>query len=262
MWIFLFACVAGPIQLDTGHTTFLTYLLIIYFIITNLLHSVVPKDPKSRCLLMMTILRGTPWPPRGHRGTIIHRKHRQKVRPCHEGKTKLGQTLRAHLFAMTITSFRVGYCVESHLHHIFDLPLLLTALLSSSGDPGQVRFDSNSFLIRVDNHASYCMANSPQLFKNLVLSNVGKVGGINEGLEIVGKGTFKFKIADKDGRAHIICIPNLLYLPVLKSCLLSPQHWAQEAGDRQKWMVNLAHHCILQWADGRKTVPFNKSSMT
>jgi hypothetical protein len=262
MWIFLLACVAGPIQLDTGPTKFLTYLLIIYIIIINLLHSVVPKDPKSRRLLMMTILRGTPWPPRGHRGTIVCRKHRQKVRPCCKGKTKLGQTLRAHLFAMAITSSRVGCCVELHLHRIFDVPLHLTALLSSSGDPGQVRFDSDSFPICVNNHASYCMVNSPHLFENLVLSNVGKVDGINEGLEIVGKGTFKFKIADNDGRAHIIHIPNLLYLPELNSCLLLPQHWAQEAGDGQTWMVNLAHHCNLQWADGRKTVPFNKSSNT
>jgi hypothetical protein len=260
MWIFLLACVAGPIQLETGPTTLLTYLLIIYFIIINLLHSVVPKDPKSLCLLMMTILRGTPWPPRGHRGTIVHRKHRQKVRPCHKGKTKSGQTLRAHLFAMAITSFRVGCCVESHLHRIFNVPLHLPALLSSSGDPGQVRFNSDSFPIRVNNHASYCMANSPHLFENLVLSNVGKVDGINEGLEIASKGTFKFKIVDDNGRAHIICIPILLYLPELKSCLLLPQHWVQEAGDGQTWMVNLAHHCILQWADGRKTVPFNKSS--
>jgi hypothetical protein len=155
-----------------------------------------------------------------------------------------------------------GCCVELHLHCIFDIPLHLTALLSSSGDPGQVRFDSDSFPIRVNNHASYCMANSPHLFENLVLSNVGKVDGINEWLEIVGKGTFKFKIADNNGRAHIICIPNLLYLPELKSCLLLPQHWAQEAEDGQTWVVNLAHHCILQWADGRKTVPFNKSSNT
>jgi hypothetical protein len=81
------------------------------------------------------------------------------------------------------------------------------------------------------------MANSPHLFKNLVLSNVGKVDGINEGFDIVGKDTFKFKIVDNKGRTHIICIPNLLYLPELKSCLLLPQHWAQEAGDGQTWML-------------------------
>ncbi len=101
---------------------------------------------------------------------------------------KLGQTLRAHLFAMAITSFRVGCCAKLHLHHIFDVPLCLTALLSSSGDPGQVRFDSDSFPISVDNHASYCMANSPHLFKILALSDVGKVDGINGGVRDCGQG--------------------------------------------------------------------------
>jgi hypothetical protein len=253
MWIFLLACVAGPIQLDTGPTTCLTYLLIIYFIIINLLHSVVPKDLKSHCLPMMTILRGTPRPPRGHRGTIVHQKHRQKVRPCCKGKTKLGQTLRAHLFAMAITSFKVGCCVESQLHQIFDVPLCLTALLSSSGDPGQVRFNSDSFPMCVNNHASYCMANSPHLFKNLVLSNVGKVDGINEGLEIAGKGTFKFKNANDNGRAHIIRIPNLVYLPELKSCLLLPQigHRRWEMG-KHGWLIWLITESCSGPIDGRQ----------
>jgi hypothetical protein len=55
------------------------------------------------------------------------------------------------------------------------------------------------------------MANSPHLFDNLVLSEVSKVDGINDGLEIASKGTFKFKLADNDGRTHIISIPNSLY---------------------------------------------------
>jgi hypothetical protein len=215
----------------------------------------------------ITLLANDDYPP-GHSLTSLGAQgdhcpsKAQAVRPCREGKTKLGQMLRAHLFAMAITSFRVGCCVESHLHCIFNVPLPLTALLSSSGDPGQVCFNSNSFPICINNHASYCMANFTHLFENLVLSGVGKVDGINEGIEIVGKGTFKFKIADDDGRAHIIRIPNLLYLPELKGCLLLPQHWVQEAGDGQTWMVNLAHHCVLQWAGGQKTVPFNKSSNT
>jgi hypothetical protein len=167
--------------------------------------------------------------------------------------------LWAHLFALGIAFFRVGCRVELHLHCIFSAPLPLTAFMSSAGNQDQVCFVSDSFPVRVKNHASYCMANSPHLFEILVLSEVGKVDGINDGLEIVGKGTFNFKLADNDGRTHIIRVPNSLYLPKLKSCLLSPQHWAQKAGDRQTWMVSGAHHCVLQWANGRKTVPFNKS---
>ena len=66
------------------------------------------------------------------------------------------------------------------------------------------------------------MANSPHLFDDLILSDVVKVDGINEGLAILGKGTFKFNISDDDGRVYRICIPNSLYLPKLQGCLLLP----------------------------------------
>jgi hypothetical protein len=105
--------------------------------------------------------------------------------------------------------------------------------------PSPVRFDSDSYPIGVDNHASKCMANAPHLFENLHLNNnKGQVDEINSGLGIKGEGTFKFNITDNDGKAHTIKIPNSLYVPNLKKCLLLPQHWAQEARDEQSWMGN------------------------
>jgi hypothetical protein len=66
------------------------------------------------------------------------------------------------------------------------------------------------------------------------------------------------------GKPHRIKIPNSLYLPGLKMCLLSPQHWAQEAGDdyplpNDTWMKNNVHSCILLWGQGNfsKTIPFD-----
>jgi hypothetical protein len=94
------------------------------------------------------------------------------------------------------------------------------------------------------------MVNSPHLFKNLQLKQEGEVAGINSELEIKGIGTFKFKVKDDDGTTHEIKIPNSLYLPDLKRCLLSPQHWAQEAGDnyplpRGTRMENDDKQCVL-----------------
>jgi hypothetical protein len=94
------------------------------------------------------------------------------------------------------------------------------------------------------------MAGYPHLFEDLQLSNKGEVEGINDGLKIMGKGTFKFKIEDNNGRMHEIKISNSLYLPGLKRCLLSPQHRAQEAGDEHPlpdgtWCKNTATHNIL-----------------
>jgi hypothetical protein len=135
--------------------------------------------------------------------------------------------------------------------------------LTSMGN-NQVHFDSDSYPVGIDNHASRCMVNSPHLFEDLKLSDSeGEVDGISEGLAIKGTGTFKFVLTDNDGKAHIIRIKNSLYLPGLKYCLLSPQHWAQEAGDNKTWMGNFARCCILHWGeDFMKTVPFNPSTNT
>ncbi len=105
------------------------------------------------------------------------------------------------------------------------------------------------------------MANAPHLFENLCLgNNKGRVDGINSGLHIAGQGTFKFNITDDDGKAHRIRIPNSLYIPNLKRCLLLPQHWVQEAGDEQTWMGNYRDNCVLNWRGGKKTVPFQPTT--
>jgi hypothetical protein len=143
-----------------------------------------------------------------------------KVRNRHH-KTTMREKLRAHLFALTIASLKAGCRVESslqnlsHLHHAG-----FTALQGTHGNPwsNQVRFDSDSFPIGVDNHASYCYVNSPHLLDDLVLSNKGSVDGITDGLPIKGKGTFKFTIGDDNGRWHNICIPESLYLSEIASC--------------------------------------------
>jgi hypothetical protein len=108
------------------------------------------------------------------------------------------------------------------------------------------------------------MINSPHLFKNLTLTgNTRKVNRISTGLAIKGEGTFKFSITDDNEQRHMIRIPNSLYVPKLEKCLLSPQHWVQEAGDNQTWMANFAHCCILHWGKGfQKTIPFDSTSNT
>jgi hypothetical protein len=128
--------------------------------------------------------------------------------------------------------------------------------------PYPIGFNSDLFPIGINTHASRCMANAPHLFEDLRLSDKGKVQGINDGLEIKGKGTFKFKIEDENGQMHKIKIPNSLYLPGLERCLLLPQHWAPEAGDEHPlpedtWCKNMATHNILFWDQKRfqKLIP-------
>jgi len=108
------------------------------------------------------------------------------------------------------------------------------------------------------------MANAPHLFEDLhLINNVGEVNGIGEGLAIKGKGTFVFSLKDDNEKIHTIKIPNSLFLPGLKHCLLSPQHWAQEAGDGQTWMGNFERECVLNWhGGGKKTVLFDPATNT
>ena len=72
-----------------------------------------------------------------------------------------------------------------------------------------------------------------------------------------------FSIEDDNGKIHTIRIPNSLYLPGLKVCLLSPQHWAQEAGDGKTWMGNYERECVLNLHEGgKKTVLFDPTTNT
>ncbi len=74
-------------------------------------------------------------------------------------------------------------------------------------------------------------------------------------------------INNDNGKPHRIKIPNSLYLPGLRMCLLLPQHWAQEARDNYPRpngtrMENDAHSCKLFWGQGYfvKTIPFNDAT--
>jgi hypothetical protein len=168
--------------------------------------------------------------------------------------------LRAHLFALTMASLKIGCQVkwslrrlrQSHLFCFHTLAGIKGDLISS-----QVHFDLDSFPICINNHALYCMANSPHLFDSLILLDVGKVDGINDGLAILGKGTFKFSISNDDDRVHRISIPNSLYLPELHGCLLSPQHWVQEVGDNQTWMGNFCALLCLALVRRPEDGPFS-----
>ena len=76
------------------------------------------------------------------------------------------------------------------------------------------------------------MSNDISHFENFQPSRTNAtMGGIIGSLANKGEDTFAFQVENDDGKIHTIRIPNSLYLPDLPLSLLSPQHWAQEAGD-------------------------------
>jgi len=212
---------AGP--LDTGQQI-PTYLLL--HVITLLLHQLVylvlPEDSMSFCLLEKTIAQTSAWRLRRHPHDARPKRFKCFKKPKKKMVSKeIQDKILKHLFTKKLptylmlaffAAFKVGCCVEDKLRH-FLRPLQRTLRFLAFqgaflGDPA-VRFDSDSFPIGINNHASRCMANAPHLFEDLRLNDsAGEVNGIGEGLAIMGTGTFKFSIEDDIGKIHTIRIPN------------------------------------------------------
>ncbi len=114
------------------------------------------------------------------------------------------------------------------------------------------------------------MGNDKRIFENLILAcTTQRVGGISKELTIKGKSTLVVTINDNNGKPHRIKIPNSLYLPGLRMCLLLPEHRVQEARDNYPLpngtrMENDAHSCKLFWGQGHfvKTIPFDNATNT
>ncbi len=199
---------------------------------------------------------------------------------CEQNKWHWG----THLSPFLWKAYQVGCCVEvvlrtvmtwlHALRHPGQLIFLGRSLALQANRPchalAGARFNTDSFAVGVDNHASRCMGNDKRLFKNLILARTAQhVGRISKGLAIEGKGMLVLDVNNDTGKPHCIKIPNSLYLPGLRMCLLSPQHWVQEAGDNYPLpngtrMENNAHNCVLLWGQGKysKTIPFDAATNT
>ena len=88
-------------------------------------------------------------------------------------------------------------------------------------------YDTNSFLIGIDNHASYSMTNSKKDFIGQPTKVNVRIKGIKGHSTSVLRGTVKWTIQDDDGTAHDIHLPNTYFMDSLPLRLLSPQHLAQ-----------------------------------
>ncbi len=145
-----------------------------------------------------------------------------------------------YLLPLALIAFEVGCCAKHSLRRlkvaltIGHLPKLIV-FATATNLPYQVpriRFDTNSFVIGVNTFASTMLGKHLNQFEDLKMHSEKdntEVEGINGGLDIKGKGTFKFHVKDNEGGVYLIKIPNSKYVPDLKVCLLLPHHWAQEA---------------------------------
>ncbi len=163
---------AGTQELDTGQ--FLTYLfaLVLPFFIQALIHHILPRDPIELKFFIRALVRGSPQSFKGTRRPALYKRVKRYKKPCMSKVSEGGKTpntLRTYLLPSAIATFQVGCRVECFLRRLSCLcrpPARFTALVGEAGSPpnSYMSFDSDSFWIGVDNHASFCMANSPHLF--------------------------------------------------------------------------------------------------
>ena len=187
-----------------------------------------------------------PWRLRAKPCTICHtriKRYKVPVRNYQAKNKTSGATMRAYLFLALFATYKVGCCMEASLWCFSSPPTWAPSYLAFQSkvtlQPASlpVRFDSDSYPIGVNSHTSKCMTNKPHLFEDLRLNkDKGQVNGISNGLATKREGTFKFSITGDDGKTHTIKIPNSLYVPKMRRCLLSPQHWTHEAGDKHTWI--------------------------
>jgi hypothetical protein len=258
----MLVCAAGP--LDTGQLLTYLYILLLPVIVLNLIRLTYPTK-----FVVKMITKSAPWHLRGRPRAIPRTRVKRYKTPerklQNKNKNLRGATMRTYLFPALFTAFKVGCHVEAFLRQ-FSGPLCSHLAFQSKQTPSTlpVRFNSDSFLIGVNSHTSRCMVNDTHLFEDLRLTeNNGQVSGIVDGLAIKGEGTFKFDITDNDGKRHTIKIKNSLYVPKIRRCLLSPQHWAQEAKNEETWIEfkrEFPYGCILNWKGGKKTIPNQPST--
>jgi Reverse transcriptase (RNA-dependent DNA polymerase)/GAG-pre-integrase domain len=129
-------------------------------------------------------------------------------------------------------------------------------------------FDTDSVPIKVDNCCTRTMSPYITDFVGVMTPVSGKyVQGISgTSSAILNQGTIRWKITDDDGATRTILIPNSYHVPMVRTRLLSPQHWAQQSKDdkpKQKgtWCATYAENVVLHWNQGKyqKTIKLDKN---
>jgi hypothetical protein len=143
----------------------------------------------------------------------------------------------------SITAARQAEGDEEELHD--DNMFCFTA--NSKSEEEGARYDSDSFLMIVDNACTYCITNdmthfigTPEPIKQVVKG----FGGHK--VMTTFKGTVSWKIPTDDGDIHEDLIPNTYFQADSPYCLYSPQHAAQVANDN---FPNPRGTCCITYAD-------------
>jgi hypothetical protein len=149
----------------------------------------------------------------------------------------------------------------------FALQHIMFCLGANTCSSSDHRYDSDSFIIAVDNCSSKCITNSMQDYISLLEKVSIAVKGIGGMVTASYKGIKAWTVKDDQGRQHTWTIPDVYFNKASPFRLLSPQHWAQTQGDnypkpRGTWCTTYENCGELFWKQNSfmRTAPLSPSS--
>ena len=140
-----------------------------------------------------------------------------------------------------VESIQLQPCTNNHhfphrrIHYSTGLAckLAYTAIIAMSTQQNYnvskaIPFDTDSQMIGVNNRCSACITHVREDMPGELVPCHQSIKGFG-GAKVweVWCGMIKWCIEDDTGVRHTLIIPNSYYVPQVKVCLLSPQHWAQ-----------------------------------
>jgi hypothetical protein len=171
-----------------------------------------------------------------------------------------------------LSHYLVTLCVIATHSRAQDTNGANTLLISKANYPAHIadiQYNTDSFLLGVDNHATAPMTNTKDDFVQPTKTVDIKIKGINGYLSTAKVGTVRWTLQDNQGRNHQFNIPGAYLVPNLPIRLLSPQHLAQEMSTLSNEPDRTACHThsnrvVLTWNHGKycQTITLDKSNVS
>ena len=162
-----------------------------------------------------------------------HKSHRPKGRcNCTKG---CGERYRHILSSIKNIPFLSRY---------LEGDIIISCASSGHGeDERPLTWDSDSFVIGIDQHSSAAISNNKDHFISYQPCTVNVVGvdGVPRGIA-AGKGTIQWWIEDDQGIARKILCEKAWHVPSCPKCLLPPQHFARYGNTHREKTT-----CLQKW---------------
>jgi hypothetical protein len=169
-------------------------------------------------------------------------------------------------FLLFLQALKGGFARRPHpsLRQLLALSFVMVSCQASTYKASSDhRYDSDSFLIAIDNCSSRCITNSMADFVEAPIPVRVKVNGIGGSVVATHKGTVRWSIEDDTGRKHTWLIPDTYFNESTPYRLLSPQHWAQtQDNGRGTWAATYHDAVEMFWKDNRfsRSIPLTAGS--